>query len=199
MFTPGSRGCAYKTVSGRHEWPNRDPLKENGFNSLYGNLIHKKKSNSEIANEYLAKLYSIRPYVRQRIEPLANRINWDMVSIPDDQPKQREAANLYVFVNNNPVSNCDYLGLNLYGPGPVDVFPCLLWWHHFPAGLVLAFVPAAKNCPMKEDQSCCNGANTVFDDSYLPGGGLFPGDSQSYALALSLAQVYFQSCMTLGD
>ena len=24
MFTPGSRGCVYKTVSGRHEWPNRD-------------------------------------------------------------------------------------------------------------------------------------------------------------------------------
>ena len=26
MFTPGSRVCAYKTASGRGEWPNRDPL-----------------------------------------------------------------------------------------------------------------------------------------------------------------------------
>ncbi len=26
MFMPGSRECAYKTASGRHEWPNRDPL-----------------------------------------------------------------------------------------------------------------------------------------------------------------------------
>jgi hypothetical protein len=33
--TPGSRGCAYKTVSGRHEWPNRDPLGEAGGINLY--------------------------------------------------------------------------------------------------------------------------------------------------------------------
>jgi hypothetical protein len=31
IITPGSRGCGYKTVSGRHEWPNRDPLGEFGF------------------------------------------------------------------------------------------------------------------------------------------------------------------------
>jgi hypothetical protein len=100
-------------------------------------------------------------------------------------------------VNNNPISNCDYLGLNLYGPGLVDVFPCFLTWHHLPVGLILAFVPAAKNCPLKEDQSCCNGANTVFDDSYLAGPGGLP-DSTSYGIALALAQVYYQSCMTLG-
>jgi hypothetical protein len=34
MFTPGSRGCGYKTVSGRHEWLNRDPLGEPGFELL---------------------------------------------------------------------------------------------------------------------------------------------------------------------
>lgn len=33
--TPGSRGCAYKTASGRHEWPNRDPLGERGGLNLY--------------------------------------------------------------------------------------------------------------------------------------------------------------------
>ena len=187
----------YKASTGT--WLCKDPLMEQGFNSLYGNLINKRKSNSEIANEYLAKLYSIRPYVRQKIEPLANRINWDMVSIPDDEPKQREAANLYEFANDNPINFYDSLGLNLHGSGPVDVQICFLWWHHFPAGMVLGFTPAAANCPRKSVQSCCDGANTVFDDSYLPGGGLFPGDAQSYALALSLAQVYFQSCLTLGD
>jgi len=31
IITPGLRGCGYKTVSGRHEWPNRDPLGEPGF------------------------------------------------------------------------------------------------------------------------------------------------------------------------
>jgi uncharacterized protein RhaS with RHS repeats len=35
MFTPGSRPCAYKTASGRHEWPNRDPFGEKGGINLY--------------------------------------------------------------------------------------------------------------------------------------------------------------------
>ncbi len=35
MFTPGSRRCAYKTVSGRHEWLNRDPIGERGELNLY--------------------------------------------------------------------------------------------------------------------------------------------------------------------
>ena len=35
MFTPGSRRCAYKTVSGRHEWLNRDPIGERGGLNLY--------------------------------------------------------------------------------------------------------------------------------------------------------------------
>ena len=36
MFTPGSRVCSYKTVSGRHEWLNRDPIEEQGGLNLYG-------------------------------------------------------------------------------------------------------------------------------------------------------------------
>jgi hypothetical protein len=36
MFTPGSRGCGYKTVSGRHEWLNRDPIQEWGGINMYG-------------------------------------------------------------------------------------------------------------------------------------------------------------------
>jgi hypothetical protein len=35
MFTPGLRGRGYKTVSGRHEWPNRDPIREQGGLNLY--------------------------------------------------------------------------------------------------------------------------------------------------------------------
>ncbi len=35
MFTPGLRGCAYKTASGRYEWPNRDPIQERGKINLY--------------------------------------------------------------------------------------------------------------------------------------------------------------------
>jgi len=36
MFTPGSRACAYKTASGRGEWPNRDPIGERGGANLHG-------------------------------------------------------------------------------------------------------------------------------------------------------------------
>jgi hypothetical protein len=36
MFTPGSRGCAYKTASGLGKWPNRDPIGERGGLNLYG-------------------------------------------------------------------------------------------------------------------------------------------------------------------
>lgn len=35
MFTPGSRACAYKTASGRGNWPNRDPLEEQGGVNTY--------------------------------------------------------------------------------------------------------------------------------------------------------------------
>jgi len=40
MFTPGSRGCGYKTVSGRHEWPNRDPIQEFGGLNLYAYVFN---------------------------------------------------------------------------------------------------------------------------------------------------------------
>ena len=34
MFTPGLRACAYKSASGRGNWPNKDPLGEFGFETL---------------------------------------------------------------------------------------------------------------------------------------------------------------------
>jgi uncharacterized protein RhaS with RHS repeats len=40
MFTPGSRGCGYKTVSGRHEWLNRDPIQELGGLNLYDYVMN---------------------------------------------------------------------------------------------------------------------------------------------------------------
>jgi hypothetical protein len=40
MFTPGSRGCGYKTVSGRHEWSNQDPLGELGWSC---SILHSQR------------------------------------------------------------------------------------------------------------------------------------------------------------
>ena len=55
MFTPGSRVCGYKTVSGRHEWPNRDPIQERGGINLYG-YVHNNPLN-KIDPLGLADLY----------------------------------------------------------------------------------------------------------------------------------------------
>jgi hypothetical protein len=35
IITPGSRRCGYKTVSGRHEWFNRDPIQEKAGLNFY--------------------------------------------------------------------------------------------------------------------------------------------------------------------
>jgi len=35
MFTPGWRACGYRTASGRAKWPNRDPLGDEAFFTLY--------------------------------------------------------------------------------------------------------------------------------------------------------------------
>jgi hypothetical protein len=46
--TPGLRGCRYKTAPGRSNWPNRDPLEENGGNNLYGFVHNDPFSNIDI-------------------------------------------------------------------------------------------------------------------------------------------------------
>lgn len=40
MNAPGLRACAYKTASGRREWPNRDPLGEHAGVNLYRYLYN---------------------------------------------------------------------------------------------------------------------------------------------------------------
>jgi len=51
MFTPGSRGCGYKTVSGRHEWPNKDPMGERGGLNLYGFVGNSTPNNIDTLGE----------------------------------------------------------------------------------------------------------------------------------------------------
>src|SRR5271154_1716942 len=40
IITPGSRACGYKTVSGRHEWLNRDPMQEFGGLNSYAYVMN---------------------------------------------------------------------------------------------------------------------------------------------------------------
>ena len=55
IFTAGSRVCAYKTVSGRHEWPNRDPIEEKGGNNLYDFVAN----NALNSTDYLGRFNEI--------------------------------------------------------------------------------------------------------------------------------------------
>jgi len=57
MFTPGSRPCGYKTVSGRHEWPNRDPIHEPGFELVANSATHGKESSAERLQEVLNAIH----------------------------------------------------------------------------------------------------------------------------------------------
>jgi hypothetical protein len=58
-FTPGWRTCAYKTASGRREWPNRDPYRENGSSLLRFRRIMKHSPKSlKLAELGKRNLYS---------------------------------------------------------------------------------------------------------------------------------------------
>jgi len=54
MFTPGSRGCAYKTASGRANWPNRDPIADFGFQTLRATINSQLHSRGWPLYEYVA-------------------------------------------------------------------------------------------------------------------------------------------------
>jgi hypothetical protein len=90
MFTPGSRGCVYKTVSGRHEWPNRDPLTD------FGSLVFA-----------MAK-------TEPQIEPPSSIAVAAAISEIQDPLGTFEKVNLNtsLFVANNPVGYADPKGLD---------------------------------------------------------------------------------------
>jgi hypothetical protein len=166
------------------------------------NLIHKKKSNSEIAHDYFSELFLKKPYLRQTLEPLVNSINWDTVKIPSAESKQMEAGNIYEYVNNNSVNAYDYLGLADSGPpggsgtGIIDVSICFINTPGSgPPAMVLGFTPAYKHCSRYLAKKCCQSAQTAFDSVYdgMPG---TPG--VGYAAALAIAAAVFNSCVNLG-
>jgi hypothetical protein len=54
MFTPGSRGCGYKTVSGRHEFLNQDPIQERGGINLYRTMYNNPVSTIDPLGLYVS-------------------------------------------------------------------------------------------------------------------------------------------------
>ena len=107
IITPGSRGCAYKTVSGRHEWPNRDPLGEPGF-ELVANRpkVEKKTLKTERIEAFLKLIATVSP---ETVDALRSRLVQKNVNSGPEA--SQDTVNLYVFVGNDPVVNIDGFGL----------------------------------------------------------------------------------------
>ncbi len=140
MFMPGSRGCAYKTVSGRHEWPNRDPLGEPGFETLhlvaqplFIRKLRLKINDSEM--QYLLAMAMQRgsidvgsylhnshmSYRGTTISVLAffNLMRSGQGTYAPNWPVEMlEYPNLFGFVGNDPLGGIDPQGL---------------WWWVFPS------------------------------------------------------------------
>lgn len=93
IITPGSRACAYKTASGRGNWPNRDPQDELGFILLRDGKI------KTISN---------------RISPksclFCGKLHFENKNV---LPKD---INVYEFTINDPIAGVDFLGLHWWWP-----------------------------------------------------------------------------------
>ena len=95
MFTPGSRGCAYKSASGLGKWPNHDPLGELGFGVLIAGL---------------------QPYLA------SGGMSDDNIERMNRLSNEPGGPNLYGFCANAPVTKIDRLGLD-YSWGSPGGFP----------------------------------------------------------------------------
>ena len=115
MFTPGSRACAYKTASGRHEWPNRDPIGELGFETLHLVMepLFVRKLLLGINEPQMPFLLA---NVIESASPAdasfaAVSVSGSMFSPPNPLAGFLNSPNLFDFVGNNPLDRVDQWGL----------------------------------------------------------------------------------------
>ena len=148
IITPGLRGCGYKIVSGRHEWPNHDPLGEPGFETLHlasQPLFTRKlrlgindsemqfllasamQSGSLDVSSYLRN--SQTHYAGSTISALAflNILRSGQGTYAPNWPAELlEYPNLYEYVGNDPLDGIDPFGLKWYNPSTWE-WPEALW------------------------------------------------------------------------
>jgi len=112
IITPGSRPCVYKTVSGRHEWPNRDPIGERGGINLY-RFVGNNPVNA-IDPLGLTLVVSSKPF------PGQNPADYGpyTLNIPDNTPNLIEYGSYSGFLaaNDRPLESDDGI-LALATPG----------------------------------------------------------------------------------
>jgi hypothetical protein len=138
IITPGSRACAYKTVSGRHEWPNRDPLGEPGFETLHlvsqPLFIRKLRLNiNDTETQFLLAMamqngsIDVSSYLRNshtsyRGNSISALAFFDILRngqgnyAPNWPAELLEYPNLYEYVGNDPINGIDPFGLTWWKP-----------------------------------------------------------------------------------
>jgi len=116
MFTPGLRGCGYKTVSGRHEWPNRDPIGERGGLNLYGYVGNNPISRVDPlgwSNENAPPVNVTFPIPTNPLPPIYNPGYWN-------DPSRINNNNCYNYACDQPSGDFRQPGTGFPPGTPVD-------------------------------------------------------------------------------
>ena len=191
LLTAQIASAYYYPSTGR--WLSRDPIGEVGFQTskrasvvlsivpshwISRDSVGESKTQEEVHfQKGLAELMMANPALAMRIQnqlaKLGKRPNTKVDSSAD---------NLYMFVKNNPASDVDVLGLDI--------------WYHYclmscPCRLQVGYASAWTLWPVPDSvgKRCCKATENFFCKTVMPPGG------GNWAAALAAAGVYFQGCM----
>ena len=159
--TPGSRGCAYKTASGRHEWPNRDPLNESGFELLHGPVMVDMVKQVRYSTKYdvIPNLYSFvanRPPGRLD----ASGLFWLEILEPATSTGGND-FHCHLVSETSPIQGDPTSGSGNRNGQSMCIWRCNSYGDEIPSGppsTILTFTPPNKPCPVPKD---CNGKPAI--------------------------------------
>ena len=158
-------------------WPNRDPIGEPGF-ELVANRSEDKAKTQEVVHfqKGLAELMMANPALAMRIQNQLAKLEKSSNTKADPS-----AGNLYMFVQNDPISKIDVSGLDIWYVYCIMNCPC--------RPMVGAVSGWTLWDPSLVQGRCCKATERFFCASASGGG--FAG----YAAALEAASIFFQGCL----
>jgi hypothetical protein len=195
LLTAQIASAYYCPSTGR--WLSRDPIGESGFQALQRASVVRSITPSRWINrdsigetkiqeavhfqKGLAELMMANPALAMRIQNQLAKLENNSNNKVDPS-----ASNLYMFVENNPASDVDVLGLDI--------------WYHYcvmlcPCKALMGVVTAWTFWPVSETarKSCCGLVQQFFCDKTLPLGG------GNWTTTLAEAEIYFQGCLLFSS
>jgi hypothetical protein len=176
LLLPQTVHSFYNPSTGR--WLSRDPIAEPGFELMANRSQNRTKPQEQVHfQKGLAELLTARPALALRIQDRIRKLDASSNTEPFSI-----AGNLYIVVQNDPVSQIDVLGLDIW------YWYC---WISCPCRVQVALVSAWTlwSVPDAVAQRCC-GATARFFCSAIA----MPG-TINWLAQLEAAEVYFQTCM----